>query len=619
MGLSRLLAVRMRVTSAVLVACTGLISIPRALASPNMIEVSPADKIEQVTPVTQLREGKPIDLPPDVPDFQPTPVVGEIDVSPVDELEQVTSVSQLRDVKPTDWAFEALRSLIERYGCIIGYPDGSFRGNRALSRYEFAAGLNACLDRVREIIATSTTDSINKEDLETLKKLEENFAVELVSLRGKVDTFAGDTVKLEQQQFSTTTTLFATSLFHLTGAFTGGNVKFESLPGSGGSVPPATPNGDIRYGGRDGAGNPLVQETDEAQPTFSFRTILRLRTSFTGKDLLLTRIIAGNSISPINQFVSGNFLTTYGNPVSEISFGGSAIGSPDVVIPAIFYQFPVSDSVRITVGPRVDWFWTFDLNRFGDYLSGGTTSIDSSNNTLVNAVYFGPGAIAEWQINKKFKLVAGYLGNSFRGLFNGTNSTTAELTFTPTDTFALRLLYTYAHADTFGGQAVLKPLPFGFADAGAGFSVFDPATGTVSNGGLKPYFAHTIGVNFDWLIDPHFGIFGRYGYGTTTLKPIDKVISTQTFQLGAAFPDLGKQGAMGLVTLVMPMDILSGRKYFAAGGGDGGKIYELELSYFYPITDRMAIVPIFYTIFNPNNFERNPYIYVTHLRLQFNF
>lgn len=37
-------------------------------------------------------------------------------------FEQVTSVSQLSDVKPTDWAFQALQSLVERYGCIAGYP-----------------------------------------------------------------------------------------------------------------------------------------------------------------------------------------------------------------------------------------------------------------------------------------------------------------------------------------------------------------------------------------------------------------------------------------------------------------------------------------------------------------
>ncbi|MBY5285459.1 iron uptake porin, partial [Anabaena sp. PCC 7938] len=54
---------------------------------------------------------------------------------------QVTSVSQFSDVQPTDWAFQALQSLVERYGCIAGYPNGTYRGNRALTRYEFAAGL----------------------------------------------------------------------------------------------------------------------------------------------------------------------------------------------------------------------------------------------------------------------------------------------------------------------------------------------------------------------------------------------------------------------------------------------------------------------------------------------
>jgi hypothetical protein len=70
---------------------------------------------------------------------------------------QVNSVSQLSDVKPTDWAFQALQSLVERYGCIVGYPDGTYRGNRAMTRYEFAAGLNSCLDRVSELIPAEPT------------------------------------------------------------------------------------------------------------------------------------------------------------------------------------------------------------------------------------------------------------------------------------------------------------------------------------------------------------------------------------------------------------------------------------------------------------------------------
>lgn len=78
------------------------------------------------------------------------------------DLGQVTSVSQFSDVQPTDWAFQALQSLVERYGCIAGYPNGTYRGNRAMTRYEFAAGLNACLDRVNELIATATSDIVKK-------------------------------------------------------------------------------------------------------------------------------------------------------------------------------------------------------------------------------------------------------------------------------------------------------------------------------------------------------------------------------------------------------------------------------------------------------------------------
>ena len=84
---------------------------------------------------------------------------------------QVTSVSQFSDVQPTDSAFQALQSLVERYGCVAGYPSGTFRGNRALTRFEFAAGVNACLDRVNELIATATADLVKKEDLSAWRAL----------------------------------------------------------------------------------------------------------------------------------------------------------------------------------------------------------------------------------------------------------------------------------------------------------------------------------------------------------------------------------------------------------------------------------------------------------------
>ena len=49
--------------------------------------------------------------------------------------EQVTSISQLSDVKPTDWAYQALSNLIDRYGCVAGYPDRTYKAVRSMTRF----------------------------------------------------------------------------------------------------------------------------------------------------------------------------------------------------------------------------------------------------------------------------------------------------------------------------------------------------------------------------------------------------------------------------------------------------------------------------------------------------
>jgi hypothetical protein len=76
-------------------------------------------------------------------------------------VEQITSISQFRDVSPQSWSYEALKNLVERYGCIVGYPDRTYRGERALTRDEFAAGLSACLQQLeaRMLEAMKATQS----------------------------------------------------------------------------------------------------------------------------------------------------------------------------------------------------------------------------------------------------------------------------------------------------------------------------------------------------------------------------------------------------------------------------------------------------------------------------
>ena len=219
-----------------------------------------------------------------------------------ESLHQVSSISQFSDVLPTDWAYQALSNLIERYGCAAGYPDSSYRGGRAITRYEAAALLNACLDRVSEV-----TDE--------LKRLIVEFEAELVVLRGRVDGLESKVNILESQQFSTTTKLSGEISFIL-----GGTPDFNSpLRNSDGSLP-EQPN----------------------QTTFNYDLRLNFDTSFSGKDLLRTRLRAGNSSSV--PFGSG----------SQIFQLEKASNTDNLArVDRLYYRFPVADSLIINVGPLI--------------------------------------------------------------------------------------------------------------------------------------------------------------------------------------------------------------------------------------------------------------------------
>jgi len=65
-------------------------------------------------------------------------------------MAQVTSVKQFSDVQPTQWSYQAITNLVERYGCVAGYPNGTFKPGQPATRAELAALTNACLDRISE-------------------------------------------------------------------------------------------------------------------------------------------------------------------------------------------------------------------------------------------------------------------------------------------------------------------------------------------------------------------------------------------------------------------------------------------------------------------------------------
>ena len=137
---------------------------------------------------------------------------------------QMTKVYQLRDVQPSDWAYDALRSLVDRYSCLVGYPDQTFQGDRPVTRWEFAAGLNTCLQQIERLMAASK--AVQGSDLANIQQLKKEFATELANLTGRVDNLEGRVASLQDQKSTPTPNLTVQGILAVSvGSSAGARIK----------------------------------------------------------------------------------------------------------------------------------------------------------------------------------------------------------------------------------------------------------------------------------------------------------------------------------------------------------------------------------------------------------
>ena len=524
------------------------------------------------------------------------------------DLAQGLRVTDFSDVAPSDWAYQALSNLVDNYQCLVGYPDRTFRGQRSLTRYEFAAGLNACLD-----VLVSTLGDVSVEDLEAIRRLQEEFSTELVALQGRVDALEAETASLRAQQFATQTKLRGSAFMSIGDGFSNGNILAEGVSAF---VPRRDP---VTLA-------PVVRTiTNDASTTAGGLTWINMDTSFTGSDRLKIQLAAGAGTAPGNFYASAGLFNTFGAP---FTFQNPAANF-DVILRELSYMFPVGDSLTLEVGPRINWYSYFDNNRYTFFLTGAN-SFNSSGGTQVNTIDRGAGAVAVWNVADWMDVRVGYLAenNEFLpglrpasdpsvGLFGGTTTLTGQIGLRPVNNLNLRFLYTRSNLmpTTFNGVAMVggtagEPI-YGFADNGA-------------NGSVTNAPADTFLVNFDWTPWTWLGLFGRYSYGSVKLTDAATRarigdVNGQSFQLGVAFPDLFKPGALGTVSYLIPYDVTGGRQFLVSGGGNGGTQQEVEVSYRYPINRNLAVMPSFYWIMNANNFSTNPDIFLFNLQGQISF
>ncbi len=527
-------------------------------------------------------------------------------------LNQVTNVNQLQDVSPESWAFEALRSLVDRYGCIVGYPDQTYRGNKSLSRYEFAAGLNACLNQIERLIASS--EAVLREDIETINRLLQEFEAELAALGGRVDNLESRTAFLEDHQFSTTTKLEGEVIFGITNSF---------------------------------------GEENDNQAILGDRVRLGFNSSFTGKDRLITRLAAGNFDRFTNNFeVDSNIgdlsLGNLESSTTTQTFNVFPGSDNSIEIDKLAYSIPLElGSITINSfiagagGEHNDFAPTFSPF-FQDY-DGGNGAL--STFATQNPIYrigggAGLGANVDFEFSnsifRSLGLSVGYLAGSANdpsqgaGLFNGNYGLLAQVSTNIGD--KVDFAFTYAR----GFHKADSPIFGQGEESGAGLvgtslanlSSSDLVDAFVSAGGVdrdaaEAFFdvgdktTNSYGGELAWAISDRVNFSAFFTYTDFKLQDTDENGDIWTYGGGFAFPDLLKEGAvLGIFGGVQP--------YLGVEGFRGVRVQtknpvHIEGFFKFPLNDNISITPGAIYLINPEQTDDSKNQVIGTIRTTFTF
>jgi Carbohydrate-selective porin, OprB family len=494
-----------------------------------------------------------------------------LEAEPTSGMSQVTSVSQLNDVLPSDWAFTALQSLVERYGCIAGYP-----------------GLSACMDKVSELIIAGKENLVIKEDLVTLQRLQSEFQAEFKEVTARVDNLEVRTAQVEANQFSATTKLYGQAIFSVQG----------------------TNETDIfLYRGEE---QPRKAKTNT---TLTASSQLTLATSFTGRDLLLTGLSAGN-LKPFTESVSTN--------MGRLAFESDT--GEKLFLNELSYRFPVSDNLGVVVGTAgVNPVNTFrginPLEGAGD----GAISLFGQRNPVLAIGSGTGGAGFDWQISDRISLQGVYSAQipsfpgdvNIGGLFGGNYTAGAQLTLAPSNNIDLGIHYLFNHS------------PDGNLRTGVGDTQLASPLVTETS-----FNTHAVGATIAWRVNENLQLGGWGGWTTSKPVNLEGNVESTNWAVFAALPNLFFPGNLGGILFGQPPKITSSTlpdgynlpnfavPDFDTGGGKGGRedtSLHLEMFYRAQLNDNIALTPGLFVIFNPNHNADNNALIVGALRATFRF
>ena len=493
---------------------------------------------------------------------------------------QVTNVNQLRDVSPTDWAYEALRSLVDRYGCIAGFPNQTYRGSQALTRYEFAAGLNSCLNQIERLIASS--EAVSAEDLETINRLTQEFEAELATLGGRVDELESRTAILEDNQFSTTTKLEGEAVFGISSEF---NNSFN-------------------------------------EAVFQDRVRLAFVSSFTGEDALYTRLDASNAGFDLQtEDENGNAVDLQTGALTY----QTADSDNDVGIGWLAYYFPIGDKIDVYL-PAAFPLWQDFVPTLSPYLDSFTGATGSLSSFAESSPIYKVGLASGGGVGFNFSPIdfvtvsAGFFGgdsfnpveNEDGGLFNEEYSALGQVTLSFLDD-KLQVAGTYA----LGKFGSFRDDPLTDDPTN---DIFDLGVGT--DAARRPFgddaqvSSNSYGVAAAYQLNDRIALnaFGMYSAARVTRGSAGSTASGSrsediwSYGAGLSLPDLGKEGNLAA--------IFAGVEPYA---GDQRNPIHLEGLYKYQFNDNVSLTPGIVYIIDPNGNDNDDNAVIGVLRTTFTF
>lgn len=520
-------------------------------------------------------------------------------------LEQQSGAGQFGDVSPEDWAYQALDDLTRRYDCLKGYPNGTYRGDRSLSRDELAAALNACLQRVEQVLAGVTSEMVRQEEWEQIQALQQEFSTSFVALKNRIDALESRIAALESYQFSTTTKFNGEVIFALSDL---------AIEGEARALSRGTANGSELFG---------VTRNDDRRAIFGARGRLWTRTSFSGEDLLLLRLTVSNMpvFDDANEFsglANPNMLAATGEAVQTFNLGNTtAIFQTNNITAA--YSLPLNDTVKAHVfgagGIWSDFVPTLNPY-FEDYDNGnGALTLFASNNPIYR---IGGGAGVGFNIDLGFlessTLSVGYLSGSAhqsnRGVFSGDYAMLVQTDFQINDELAVGL--TYNHGYHPGGTAV-----FDMGGLGSQGVVGSALASVGASGSIVPQVSNAYGVEVAWQPSDSISLSGFFTY-VDVISPAVFAGEHEvwTYGMGLALPDLFVEGGL--------LGIFAGTQPYVAGFDSPSLTFRnnvlprhLEIFYRYPLSEQISFTPGVIFLTSPNQIRDGASVFT--LRTTFDF